>query len=144
MNKYILIAVGIVGFLAVITYIQYSTQSKYRESTQQTQQYAPLSSSRYQLYSQQVFELAKDKKRILYFHADWCPTCRLLDKEISANINAIPENIILYKTNYDTEAMLKKKYAITYQHTFVQVDAQGNEVTKWSGGGIEALMESIK
>lgn len=144
MNKYILITIGIVSFIAVITYIQYSTQSNYQKPTQQAQQFAPTSSSRYQLYSQTAFELAKDKKRVLYFHADWCAICRPLDKEFSANTNAIPQNVVLYKTNYDSETELKKKYAVTYQHTFVQVDAQGNEVTKWNGGGIEELMKNIK
>ena len=31
------------------------------------------------------------------------------------------------------EMELKQKYGITTQHTFVQVDADGNEVAKWTG-----------
>ena len=35
--------------------------------------------SRYQDYSPDAFNEVSDKKRVLYFHADWCPVCRPLD-----------------------------------------------------------------
>jgi thioredoxin-related protein len=42
------------------------------------------------------------------------------------------------------EKELAKKYGVTYQHTFVQIDAEGNEVTKWNGGKIEELLHNIR
>lgn len=161
-NKHLFIGLGIVGLIAVVIYIQASTPSGSSGSNQpasnqvlvtntpnqqpedRAPQYSPSRLSRYLPYSLAAFEESKDKKRVLYFHADWCAVCRPLDKEFSANTNAIPQNVVLYKANYDSETALKKKYAVIYQHTFVQVDTQGNEVTKWNGGGIEELMENIK
>ena len=70
---------------------------------------------------------------ILYFHADWCPTCRALDPSISNNINNLPAGLTILKVNYDRENDLKRKYGVTYQHTFVQVDSQGNKLKLWSG-----------
>lgn len=78
----------------------------------------------------------KDYKVVLYFHAPWCPTCRALDKNINANLGAIPTKTIIVKTDYDSSNELKKKYGVTYQHTLVQIDSGGNKVKKWSGSPV--------
>lgn len=75
----------------------------------------------------------KDYKVVLYFHAPWCPTCQALDKIINANLDTIPAKTVIVKTDYDSSNELKKKYGVTYQHTLVQVDANGNKIKKWSG-----------
>ena len=95
-------------------------------------------------YSQQNFENNKDKKRILFFYAAWCPTCRPADANFKANLDELPSDTVLFRVNYDTEKDLKQKYNITYQHTYVQVDENGNEVAKWNGGQIEQLLSNIK
>lgn len=100
--------------------------------------------SRYVVYSQTSFDAAKDKKRILFFHAPWCPTCRPADAAFQKDSALIPEGVVLFKTDYDTSTDLKKKHNVTYQHTFVQVDASGNAVTKWNGGQITELIANIK
>lgn len=100
--------------------------------------------NRYMVYSQVSFDAAKDKKRVLFFHAPWCPTCRPADAAFQKDSALIPESVVLFKTDYDTSADLKKKYGVTYQHTFVQVDAQNNEVTTWNGGQIIELVANVK
>lgn len=99
---------------------------------------------RYADYSPQAFEESNDKKRVYFFHASWCPTCKVANEEFSSNPDGIPEDIVLFKTDYDTENDLKKRYGITYQHTFVQVDENGNEVAKWNGGGISELIANVR
>lgn len=100
--------------------------------------------SRYIAYSQASFDAAAGKKRVLFFHAPWCPTCRPADAAFQKDAALIPENVVLFKTDYDTSDVLKKKYRITYQHTFVQVDASGNEVAKWNGGQLDELIANVK
>lgn len=100
--------------------------------------------SRYVTYSKSAFDGAKGKRRVYYFHAPWCPTCVPTDKEFQANQDKIPGDVVLFKTDYDSSSELKKQYAVTYQHTFVQVDDTGTIVTKWNGGGIEELVANIK
>ncbi|MBP9813840.1 hypothetical protein KBC80_01475 [Candidatus Woesebacteria bacterium] len=102
------------------------------------------SSSRYVTYSKDSFDAAKDKKRVYFFFAPWCPTCVPTDKDFQANIDQIPSDVIVFKTDYDSSTALKKQYAVTYQHTFVQVDATGKEVVKWNGGRIPELKANIK
>lgn len=100
--------------------------------------------SRYVAYSREIFDAAADKKRVLYFHADWCSICKPIDKEFSENADKLPGDVILFKTDYDKEEALKTKYGVTYQHTFVQVDDRGNEIASWSGGGLAELQAKIK
>lgn len=91
------------------------------------------SAGSYEAYSADKVARAASGDVILFFRADWCPTCKAADANIKANLKAIPENTTILDVNYDNSADLKKKYGVTYQHTFVQVDAQGNMIKKWSG-----------
>lgn len=70
---------------------------------------------------------------VLYFHADWCPICRPLDASLTANLASLPTDLTVLKVNYDTAADLKRQYGVTYQHTFVQIDGQGNKLKLWTG-----------
>ncbi len=108
------------------------------------------STSRYVEYSKSAYDQAVNKRRVLYFYASWCPICRPTDAEFKENTSKIPEDVVVLRVNYndpDTdqeEKDLAKKYGITYQHTFVQVDTTGHEITKWNGGAIDKLLLSIK
>ena len=90
------------------------------------------------------YEDNSDKKRVLFFHANWCPTCKAADADFNSNLSEIPGGVVVIKTDYDNEDELKEKYGITYQHTFVQVDENGDEVTKWNGGGTAELIANVK
>jgi thiol-disulfide isomerase/thioredoxin len=99
---------------------------------------------RYMDYSEADFAAAGDSKRVLFFHAPWCPTCRPADREFRERANEIPEGVVVFKTDYDSETELKQKYRITYQHTYVLVDEAGNEVSKWNGGAVDELLDMIR
>ena len=70
---------------------------------------------------------------VLFFAADWCPTCQEATANLEADPAGIPAGLAIVRVDYDDSDELKKKYGVTVQHTFVQVDADGNEVAKWSG-----------
>lgn len=95
-------------------------------------------------YFENSFAAASGKKRVYFFYATWCPTCKASNADIVANLDKIPEGVVVFKTDYDKETKLKKQYGITYQHTFVQVDANGNEIAKWNGGGVFEIVKNIK
>ena len=85
----------------------------------------------YEEYAPEKLSLGQSGKVILYFHADWCPICRGLEADVHARLPSIPDGVHILKVNYDTATALKQQYGVTYQHTFVQVDARGNQVAKW-------------
>lgn len=98
----------------------------------------------YKTYSQAAYASASNEKRVLFFHATWCPTCKAANAAFTSRPDDIPSGVVILKTDYDTETALKQKYGITYQHTFVQVDAEGNELAKWNGGDIDLLVSKLQ
>ena len=99
----------------------------------------------YEDYSVDKLERANEGDVVLFFHASWCPTCRSLDSDIVSNSKNIPSDVTILKTDYDSETSLKQKYGVTYQHTMVQVDADGNMIHKWSGSPtLASLLGNIR
>jgi thiol-disulfide isomerase/thioredoxin len=99
----------------------------------------------YEAYSPDKIAWATEGKVVLFFRASWCPTCKAVDADIRNKLSNIPKNVTILDVNYDTETALKQKYGVTYQHTFVQVDATGVQIAKWSGSPtLAALIAEVK
>lgn len=99
----------------------------------------------YGVYSPEKIALAQTENVVLFFKANWCPSCRAVDADIKANLSKIPSKLNILEVDYDTATALKQKYGVTYQHTFVQVDANGNMLKKWSGSPtLSALVAEVK
>ncbi len=153
MNK-IYIFIGLIGLVLVGSFIFLNSQQKLSSDEvmkkevdltgEKKLESQTAKTSRYVEYSKSAFAESADKKRVIYFHANWCPICRPTDEEFMRRASDIPDDVVVFKTDYDIETELKKKYAVTYQHTFVQVDKEGNEVTKWNGGVVDELIAKVK
>lgn len=109
--------------------------------------------NRYLNYSEIDYSKERSENTVvLFFYASWCPTCRDLDNDIRTNLSAIPENVRIVRIPYDDISggtdetlALNKKFNVTYQHTLVQVDENGDQVTKWNGGNtLESLLNKIQ
>lgn len=68
-------------------------------------------------------------KRVLFFHAPWCPQCRQLEASIKAG--KIPAGVTIFKVDYDSNQKLRQQYGVTIQTTLVLLDNNGNEVKKY-------------
>jgi thiol-disulfide isomerase/thioredoxin len=83
------------------------------------------------------YQASKDSyassKVVLFFNATWCSTCKKARGNLEADLSAIPSDLAIVLVDFDSETDLKRQYGVTVQHTFVQVDADGNELAKWSG-----------
>ena len=99
----------------------------------------------YEAYGPEKLSHASSGKVVLFFRASWCPNCRGVDTDIRANLGKIPAGVVILDVDYDTATALKQKYGVTYQHTFVQVDASGNQITKWTASPtLASLLLNIK
>ena len=83
----------------------------------------------YMNYSTENLKNAKWKNIVLFFHSDWCSTCKAFEKKVLSE--KIPEDILILKVNYDKETELKKKYNIVTQTSFVIVDNKWNLKKRW-------------
>lgn len=147
----IVVIVSIVAVLVIVAISSNKSQNSITSSPAPAPHESVLTSgAKYIIYSADEYEEGKESRRVLYFYANWCPTCRPVDAEFKQNESQIPSDVRVYRVNYndpdtdDEEKKLAAKYGITYQHTFVQVDRQGNELTKWNGGGLSEMIANIK
>jgi thiol:disulfide interchange protein len=106
--------------------------------------------SKYVEFTSSVLKENVDKRRVLFFYANWCPICGPADANFKENTNRIPDDVVLIRVNYNDsetdadEMALADQYGITYQHTFVQIDESGNTIATWNGGQIEELLANIE
>jgi thiol-disulfide isomerase/thioredoxin len=102
---------------------------------------AVASPGRYETYSEAFVAEQGFTTTILFFHAPWCPECRAFEQAI---INSdLPDGLQILKVDYDSSTELKAKYAVTLQSTFVSVDSEGNELSKWVGYGKDKSVDAI-
>lgn len=124
------------------------TETTVTENMPTVQTVAP--SERYQEFTAEAFKKVPDKRRILFFYASWCPTCIPADADIRAHSDAIPEDTIIFRVNYNDpqtdqdERLLARKYGVTYQHTFVQVENDESVITRWNGGKLDEVLLNTK
>lgn len=84
-------------------------------------------------------------RRILFFHAPWCPQCRALEQSIQAG--TVPNNVTIFKTDYDSHTALRQKYGVTLQTTLVELGANGEVVNKYVAYDtptLEAVIKGLK
>ena len=102
------------------------------------------SAGTFEAYSKEKLAMAENGTVILAFLADWCPSCRTLKNDITANLEQIPAGITILEVDYDSATALRQTYGITTQHTFVEVDASGTMLQKWTGGNtLTSLVEKV-
>ncbi len=84
-------------------------------------------------YTSNDIAFANEGNVVLFFAASWCPTCTKLEADIKNNLSSINSNLLILRVDYDSNPELKSRYGITYQHTLVQIDQNGEELSKWYG-----------
>ena len=99
--------------------------------------------SNYRDYSEDMLQESLDsgKVALLYFTANWCPTCRAqepINISLFKNLQGDSE-IVAYKahvlddeTTQEDEA-LAKEYSVRLQHSFVLIDSNGEVVFTHTG-----------
>jgi thiol-disulfide isomerase/thioredoxin len=89
-------------------------------------------------------ELYSDTTVVLFFNADWCSTCQTARENFQSSLKEIPADLTLVIVDFEDSLDLRKKHGVTLQHTFVQIDAAGETVAKWSGSvTISQILQNI-
>lgn len=70
---------------------------------------------------------------VFFFNASWCSTCKVARDNFESTLNEIPSDMAIVVVDFDNSDELRKKYGVTYQHTFVHIDSKGDAIKKWSG-----------
>jgi hypothetical protein len=93
--------------------------------------------AQYLTYTTENFDSAKAAvatsggRLLLYFHVDWSSVCVELDQDIAASVHDLPGDLIILRADFEEDTALRQAYDVQHEHTFVQVDSQGNKLTAW-------------
>ncbi len=79
--------------------------------------------------------------KVLFFHAPWCPQCRMIEADIESD--GVPDGVTILKVDYDSNQPLRQKYGVTLQTTFVEIDNDGNEIETFVAYN-EPTFDSVK
>ena len=100
--------------------------------------------AQYIIYTDSLYQSLIGKRAFaIFFHADWCPVCVQLEKEIMTDLSSFSEGTVILKANFDQENELKKQYDILSQSTFVIIDKNGKANQTLSAPSIENLKKAI-
>jgi hypothetical protein len=63
-------------------------------------------------------------------------------RELEAGYGRLGDTVVVV-VDYDRSSDLKKRYGVTYQHTWVQIDSEGRKLAVWSGGGVDEILRKV-
>lgn len=94
-------------------------------------------------YTDGVIEATPGPK-VLFFHASWCPQCRELDEQLTAE--GAPDGLTVFKVDFDSRSDLRQQYGVTLQTTVVFVDDEGGLISSavlYDDPSIESLLAAM-
>lgn len=136
----VVLPIIIVGTIFGVGYAISCNQAQASCEKQEVAQYQPVVelAPRYFTYSSESLAYAKKQgKTVLYFWAPWCTSCASLDSELQNQDKVIPEDVTVLRLEYGKNIQLERKYGVTTQHTFVQVNDKDEKITLWVGGELK-------
>jgi hypothetical protein len=94
------------------------------------------------------YQASKDKyadsKVVLFFNAKWCPDCRAINEALTSDPGKIPAKTTVVSVDYDQHTDLRQRYGVTTQHTFVQIDTNGEKTSQWVSTSVDALLKELQ
>ena len=94
------------------------------------------------------YQASKDKyadsKVVLFFNAKWCPDCRAINEALTSDPGKIPAKTTVVSVDYDQHTDLRQRYGVTTQHTFVQIDTNGEKTRQWVSTSVDALLKELQ
>ena len=94
------------------------------------------------VYATYEWTIPTEGDTVLFFHADWCPTCNQAQKNFQEQ--GVPLWVTILKVDYDTADDLKKKYSILTQTSYAYVEPDGTLIKRRVGGTrIDDVIEQI-
>jgi len=146
-NKNIFLVLVISFFIVIILALFLKTNSISGSQSSDKNQLIvgrKLSENYYEFSSQNFKNAVSSGKVVLFFATNWCSTCTQLDRELLKESERLDNGITVLKIDFDKETNLKRDYKVLTQHTLVQVDEKGEEITKWVGGDLEDINQNVK
>ncbi|HLD59721.1 MAG TPA: thioredoxin domain-containing protein [Candidatus Bilamarchaeaceae archaeon] len=158
MKKRIFVLILLILFLAGCTQISSAdTEANNIINNNTGEKDAMAEKSDYLSFSKEKYDKSKQEGKTIFleFAADWCPSCQSQHpKNVEAFEQLKDKEIIGFRVNFkdsntdEDEVNLAKEFGITYQHTRVILNSEGEVVQKatgeWSSGKIIEELKKVE
>jgi thiol-disulfide isomerase/thioredoxin len=106
------------------------TEQEQEEASEETTEESDEAETSYSaaVYTDNQAALQEAGPKVVYFHADWCPTCRALEERVQSTLGQFPDGTKIVKVDYDAETALKNQYGVKVQTSLVVLNAEGEQV----------------
>lgn len=143
MNKIGIALLGGLLFIGTSAFILFNNQAHCAQDhscTQTSQDYTWIITN----YSPEALQTAfKEGKTVaLYFQANWCGNCKLLEDELL--VKGIPANATLLTVDFDEAQELRQRYEVTNLHTIVLIDHNMQMLHKDSSGDYHTIVQLLE
>ena len=97
-----------------------------------------------QLFSDNALEKSIENWKIpaLYFKANWCLNCKLLEEELKEK--GFPDWIDIYEVDFDQAQDLRQHYVVNNQHTLLLLNKEKKEIWRDMSWDYNKVIETIK
>lgn len=97
-----------------------------------------------QLFSDNALEKSIENWKIpaLYFKANWCLNCKLLEEELKEK--GFPDWVDIYEVDFDEAQDLRKTYLVNNQHTLLLLNKEKKEVWRDISWNYDKVIETIE
>jgi thiol-disulfide isomerase/thioredoxin len=96
-------------------------------------------------FNQELYEELLGQRAItLYFHADWCPTCVVIEEYLLDHLYSFPAGGIFLAVDYDTETELIDEYGVSTQYTFVILDEDAEIVESYVTNNVAYVRQAME
>ena len=148
-----LIVGGLVFFLLVTFFWKVSSSSNKIEhqtnsttvSPSQSSPLSPLLAAIETDYSskQEAEAYAADGFPLLYFTSKSCSSCQDTLMDVEENASKVPAGVKIFKVDFASQQSLAYDLGVTEPGTWVQINASGDVIRTWNGGGVSYLIANM-
>ncbi len=100
----------------------------------------------YTEYTAEAFAAAKTEGKVtaLFFYDPNSADSVTIEEAINASMMDFPEDTVIFKVDYETNAQLREDNEVTAQNTVIYFDAEGNETSRATNPSNEEIINALK
>jgi hypothetical protein len=87
--------------------------------------------------------LKNNQEMALFFHADWCDACRLVENDLKRGAGLVPGGLVLFRVDFDQQKDLVEDFQAKVGQVVI-LNEQGEIATRYAGTNYDSLIFQLR
>jgi thiol-disulfide isomerase/thioredoxin len=87
--------------------------------------------------------LKNSQEMALFFHADWCDACRLVENDLKRGNGLVPGGLILFRVDFDEQKDLVEDFQAKVGQVVI-LNEKGEIATRYAGTNFDSLIFQLR